>query len=276
MSSTDEYTDLSSELEDELNEDELKNKSEDKPNDESKDDIYTTMENMRKDNKLSLKKITSFIDNNIHIETITKYFFAHDDANSLNIQGYMYEYGKGVEQDYVKACQSYEKAVNLNNALGMFNLGFMCKYGSGTQKDLKKTIELYEKAIELNDNHAMNSLALMYYHGEGVEQNHAKAIELYKKAIKLNDGIAMYNLARLYRNGEHVEQDYDKASLLFYKSAELGNDDAEDVLEENPTFVNLAKAQLKIEELEQKIATLNVLKSDGTNNVIVVGAMQYV
>jgi TPR repeat protein len=253
--------------------------STDESKDDSKDDIHIIMENIRKDKNLSLESIGSFIDNNItYIGTIMRYFFAYDDASSLNIQGYLYEYGKGVSKDNVKAFQLYEKAVNTdsNNSLAMFNLGYMYKYGKGIQKDYTKTIELYEKAINLGDFHSMNSLALMYQNGQGVEQNTKKAIELYEKAIKLNNEKSMRNLARIYKNGLGVERDYNKASLLFYKSAELGNMDSKQVLKENPIFVNIAKLLLRVEELEQSNATLRVLKSDGTNNVIFVGAMHYV
>jgi TPR repeat protein len=245
------------------------------PIDES-EDIYTIMENIRKDKDLTVKKIIYVITDITDIKTIIKYFFTYEDANSLNIQGYIYEYGKGIKQDYVKAFQLYEKASNLGNALGMFNLGWMYHHGTGVQQDYSKAIDLYEKAVELNNTNAINVLTSMYRFGRETDMNYNGVIQLYKKVMELGDKNAMYNFGYMFMDEKMIERDYDKASLLFYKSAELGDINSKQVLKENPTFVNLAKALLKNEELEQYNATLKVLKSDGTNNVIMVGAMQYI
>ena len=43
----------------------------------------------------------------------------------------MYNYGKGVERNYSKAKEFYEKGANLNNSDAMCNLGLMYQHGQG-------------------------------------------------------------------------------------------------------------------------------------------------
>ena len=97
--------------------------------------------------------------NSYLIFVINKFY---SNSNAIIIIGYMYYIGVYVKQDYDKAIELYNKAIELNNSYAMNNLAYMYEHGKGVKQDYNKAIELYNKAIELNNPYAMNNLAYMY------------------------------------------------------------------------------------------------------------------
>lgn len=63
----------------------------------------------------------------------------------------MYYAGLGVEQDYAKALEWFEKAAELNYTTAVHNIGYMYQEGLGVEQDYDKALEWYEKAVELGD-----------------------------------------------------------------------------------------------------------------------------
>ena len=70
----------------------------------------------------------------------------------------MYQYGYGVEKDYHKAIELYQKAVNQGNAAAQNNLGFMYERGYGVEIDYHKAVEWYQKSAEQGDEDAKKAL----------------------------------------------------------------------------------------------------------------------
>lgn len=60
----------------------------------------------------------------------------------------MYQFGKGVPQDYPKAVEWYLKAANQGYAEAQYRLGFMYESGEGVPEDDSKSIEWFEKAAK--------------------------------------------------------------------------------------------------------------------------------
>ena len=58
----------------------------------------------------------------------------------------MYDEGLGIEQDYAKAREWYEKAAANGNNAAQANLGVMYYLGNGVEKDYAKAIEWFGKA----------------------------------------------------------------------------------------------------------------------------------
>ena len=137
--------------------------------------------------------------------------------------GNMYYYGQGVNQDYAKAIEWYERAAEQGNAAAQFNLGLMYDFGKGVERDYAKAIEWYEKAAEQGDVYAQYKLGVMYENCEGVEQDYAKAFEWYEKAAEQENAAAQFNLGVMYENGEGVEQDYAKAIEWYERAAGQGD-----------------------------------------------------
>jgi len=95
----------------------------------------------------------------------------------------MYEGGYGVEIDYKKALNFYEKAANQGNELAQYKLGCMYEKGLNIEQDYTKAIEFYEKAAENHNDEACYKLGVIYESGYGVEKDYKKAANFYKKVV---------------------------------------------------------------------------------------------
>lgn len=147
-------------------------------------------------------------------------------ANVMGNIGYLYRYGEGVELDYAKAMEWYEKAAGLGERASMAEIGLLYYYGEGVDQDYEKALEWFEKAADLRHSNSMYNIGVMYAYGEGVEQDYGMAMKWYEKAADLGHSVAMNNIGILYYSGEGVEQDYEKALEWFEKAADLGNETA--------------------------------------------------
>ncbi len=91
------------------------------------------------------------------------------------------------KQDFSKARKYFEKACELKDGGGCFNLGRLYYYGEGVEKDSKKAVALFEKSCDLNISRGCGALGVLYYNGQGVEKNLTKAAQYISKACKLGD-----------------------------------------------------------------------------------------
>ena len=150
--------------------------------------------------------------------------------------GHIYRYGEGVEQDYTKSLEWYNKAANAGNDSAMYSIGYMYDYGEGVEQDYSKALEWYNKAANAGNSAAINNIGYMYEFSEGVEQDYSKALEWYNKAVNAGNAAAWYNKAvnagnaaamnnigRMYEFGKGVEQDYTKSLEWYNKAANAGN-----------------------------------------------------
>ncbi|EMG88016.1 beta-lactamase HcpA domain protein [Helicobacter pylori GAM112Ai] len=92
------------------------------------------------------------------------------------------------KQDFTQAKKYFEKACDLKDGVGCFNLGVLYDNGHGVGKDLKKAAQLYFKACELNDGSGCFNAGNIYRRGDGVAKNFKEALARYSKACELNDG----------------------------------------------------------------------------------------
>ncbi len=156
------------------------------------------------------------------LEWYNKAANAGNDSAMYSI-GYMYDYGEGVEQDYSKALEWYNKAANAGNSAAINNIGYMYEFSEGVEQDYSKALEWYNKAVNAGNAAAMNNIGRMYEFGKGVEQDYTKSLEWYNKAANAGNATAMYNIGYMYDCGEGVEQDYSKALEWYNKAANAGN-----------------------------------------------------
>jgi TPR repeat protein len=138
--------------------------------------------------------------------------------------GTSYLDGLGVAQDYAKAREWLEKAVDKGNVSAMGKLGVLY----GMADDYAKSREWFEKAADKGDASAMIYLAVFYQSGRGGAKDDAKAREWYEKAADKGDASAMMLLGLLY---EHRVGDYAKAREWYEKAADKGNAEAKANLE---------------------------------------------
>lgn len=135
--------------------------------------------------------------------------------------GEMYEKGFGVKQDYLKAAEYYQRSIDLDGSLGYAAMGYLHETGKGVQFDRVKALEYYEKAIAKGDHKALALLGLMYQQGHGgLPRDEKKAVELYQQAIDHGIPLAMTRLGEMYNQGKGgLPQDRNKAMSLFLESA---------------------------------------------------------
>lgn len=134
--------------------------------------------------------------------------------------GKMYDFGKaGVVKDYTKARSYYTKACELNHSGACSNLGILYNLGKGGNQDSTKALDFYEKACELDNGNGCVGAGVLLID----KQQYAKARKLYEKGCGLDNGTACLNLGGLYYNGQGVRQDFAKAKELAGKACDLGS-----------------------------------------------------
>lgn len=84
------------------------------------------------------------------------------------------------KQDFSKAKGYFEKACDLKEGKGCFNLGELY-----FEKDLIKATYFYSKACDLNNGNGCGGLGFLYGSGKGVEKDLTKATQYASKACKL-------------------------------------------------------------------------------------------
>ena len=152
----------------------------------------------------------------------------------------MYYLGNGVEQNYAKAKEYFEKAANLGNkdSQEMLKTFYKSEKNNDNKKienlyklgqrfyegnNFKQALEYFEKAAKQGNTEALNKIGVMCFKGEGITKDITKAIEYFEKAANLGNTNALNNLGVICLN---EKKDYKKAQEYFEKAADLGHADA--------------------------------------------------
>ncbi|KAI8879832.1 HCP-like protein [Backusella circina FSU 941] len=156
------------------------------------------------------------------------FFFLEKAAKKGNTQaqyyvGTMYHHGYGVETDFGKAQEWYDKASTDTQEYAL-KVG-MVYHCDGEFQDFSKALRIYEEA---GVNHAGLVIGMLYQYGTGVEKNYKKAKKYFKKK---NGGLLQsFYLGVLYYDGPDDIQDYKRAFRFFQKEIEHRlNDDCRSI-----------------------------------------------
>ncbi|MBC8871839.1 MAG: SEL1-like repeat protein [Planctomycetes bacterium] len=142
---------------------------------------------------------------------------------------FMYRNGRGVEQDYAKAMELYERVRSLESAegkrKGLWNvatesLASMHLNGQGISQDYEKAFALYQESADRGSLSAKHQVALMYYQGQGVEKNLGEAQRLFREAAEEGLDKAQVSLGAAYANGDGVARDASQAVHWYRAAAE--------------------------------------------------------
>ena len=98
--------------------------------------------------------------------------------------GYMYAFGKGVEQDYGEASWWYQEAAEQGHAHAQYILSWMYSKGLGVEKNDDKSARWCKKAAKQGYAKAQFHYGWMLSHGKGVRRNWRKALWWYRKAAE--------------------------------------------------------------------------------------------
>ena len=141
--------------------------------------------------------------------------------------GNRYFKGKGVEQDYAKAAEWYEKSAEQGKAGAQLYLGRCYYYGLGVFENYFEAVKWFREAAEQGNSDAAFSLGRCYFNGMGVKQNCTEAAIWFRKTAEQGNVYAQLALGHCYEYGYGVEQDYAKAAYWYRRAAELGNEGAQ-------------------------------------------------
>lgn len=101
------------------------------------------------------------------------------------------------------------------------------EFGIGVDADFLKAIEIYEIAASRGHPQSNLKLGMCYFHGYGVTQNINKAIKNFRKAGESGCALSCFTLGWIYDEGILISKDDDKAEYFYIKSAEKGNGNAQ-------------------------------------------------
>lgn len=79
--------------------------------------------------------------------SVYAYLSRDGDVNSLKVLGACHDFGRGVQQDYEKAAEFYERSAEGGDAEAAGLLGVLYADGTGVEQDYGKAAELYERAV---------------------------------------------------------------------------------------------------------------------------------
>lgn len=151
--------------------------------------------------------------------------------------GKLNSFGYGVEQDYLKAAEWYEKAVALDNPFAAYSLGSLYLRGQGVDEDAEKAYELFVMAADHEEKpnaYAAYELGRMCAEGNGTDKNEKTSDRWYKKAYRgfesiernMADDKLYYRLGQMNLKGLGTKINLEKACDYFEKVADLKNVDA--------------------------------------------------
>ncbi|MCM1062350.1 MAG: sel1 repeat family protein [Eubacterium sp.] len=117
-------------------------------------------------------------------------------------------------------------------------------YGNGTEQNYKKAFEWYKKSTDLNNVFACYSVAKMLNEGIGIEKNSKQAEIYFRKAyvgfrkiiIENSDDKILYRLGMMTVKGIGCEADFDLGIDMIKQSAELGNEYAQQFMEQREQY----------------------------------------
>lgn len=167
--------------------------------------------------------------------------------------GLLYENGQGVQQDYIKAKEWYEKAVVQGSVIAKRLLGNLYLKGNGVEKDYKKAYQFFNEAMDKGDNESKALIARMYYYGYYVEKNPSRAFDMLLEIVKSDNTFsseAMLLLSACYRYGYGTAIDNEKAEYWLQQAAIFNSYTAKNIM--------------NIEEVD-KLANQGVYIIDGIN-----------
>lgn len=126
----------------------------------------------------------------------------------------------GLEADYQKAYQLFEKSAENGETEAYYYLGTMNLYGTGIPKNREKALFWLNKAADIGDSSAVSIIGAIYLEDEEL-RDYDRALEIFNQAAEKGDLTAEFYLGVMYAEGLGVEQNYQTALEWFKKAGHL-------------------------------------------------------
>ena len=125
-----------------------------------------------------------------------------DDGDPFHqsILGFLYGFGKGVEQNHEKYIYWQKKAADQGFATAQYHLSYALETATGPEKNLPQAFSLMQRAASQGLVYAQERLGVFYRDGIGTEANNEAAIKWFRKASAAGYFVAERKLAELYND----------------------------------------------------------------------------
>jgi TPR repeat protein len=92
------------------------------------------------------------------------------------------------------------------------------------KQDFGKALDWLEKAVENGNADALQQIGNMYFNGQGVQKDYAMAAQYFQQAADLNNGYALRFLANMYEVGLLGPPNLEKAGALRLRAEQVDPD----------------------------------------------------
>jgi hypothetical protein len=106
--------------------------------------------------------------------------------------------------------------------MAMQSIGYLYYKGEGVEQNYDKAVEWWNKASERGDAQAKFNLGLMYFSGKGVKTDVTKGIKLWRESAEMGNAEAQSALGNIFFNGTEVDQDFQAAYMWYRLSTAFG------------------------------------------------------
>ena len=113
--------------------------------------------------------------------------------------GYMYQYGIGVQRNYIAAINWYRVDAAKGGPASQYNLGYLYYFGYGVPRDFTEAMKWYRMAADQGMALAQEMVGLMYEAGQGVQQSFADPAMWQRKSAEQGSSLAQASLGARYQ-----------------------------------------------------------------------------
>lgn len=138
--------------------------------------------------------------------------------------GFMFD---TVFDNYAQATENYQLAAQAKDAIGLYDLGLIYQDGKGVPVDAVKAHDYMQQSANLGYSKAMTQLANLYFNGINKARDEQQALSWYKKAAAMGDSAALYQLGLFAETGVATKLDFAAAVSYYQQAANLGNEKAQ-------------------------------------------------
>ena len=145
-----------------------------------------------------------------------------------------------------ETAKELRKMAQGGDASAQNELGLLYYEGKGVVQNYGKAKEWFDKAVEQGHTGAQVNLGTLYLRGEGAPQSSQMALFWFTRAAGQEDALALAKLGLMYAQGRGVLQDFIQAHMWYNLSAARGearSAEARDALAKQMTPGQIAEAQ---------------------------------
>ena len=187
------------------------------------------------------------------------------DANAQYNLGLMYEYGQGVDKDYLRALNLYQKAAYQGNSDAQYRAAGMYASGQIVPRNDALVLSLLEKSAAQGNVLAQTALGLWY--ASGPLKDLAKAASWYQVAASNGSAESQHKLAKMYVTGNGVP----KSNVVAYALCILaGKTDKVIAPQSNMTKENLFKTMTRADVYVANNLAIELVKPQNFTNALTV------